>query len=155
VHNYCSEMARDMHLCKAPGAIHILTNADLIQLHALFPTVFRLKEVDHDKDHHPEGDGFHHTLRCLKCVKKPNPNLVLAILLHDTGKATTMTEGNGFRFPRRSMESRRISGRECRRVYPTSMYSMSSQVQSLSSRSRRFPGTTMKCWLTPASTMIL
>jgi tRNA nucleotidyltransferase/poly(A) polymerase len=80
-------------------------------LESLLPEVSRLKEVDHDKDHHPEGDGFYHTLRCLKCVKKPNPNLMLAILLHDTGKATTMTEGNGFRFPRHSMESRRIAGR--------------------------------------------
>jgi tRNA nucleotidyltransferase/poly(A) polymerase len=77
----------------------------------LLPEVSRLKNVGHDKDHHPEGDAFHHTLRCLKCVKKPNPNLMFAILLHDTGKATTMSGGNGFRFPKHSLESRRIAER--------------------------------------------
>jgi tRNA nucleotidyltransferase/poly(A) polymerase len=84
-------------------------------LDLLLPEISRLKEVDHDKDHHPEGDGFHHTLRCLACVKKPNPNLMLAILLHDTGKATTMSEGNGFRFPKHSVEGGRIAERVLRR----------------------------------------
>jgi tRNA nucleotidyltransferase/poly(A) polymerase len=85
-------------------------------LSQLLPEVSRLKNVSHDKDHHPEGDAFHHTLRCLKCVKKPNPNLMFAILLHDTGKATTMSGGNGFRFPKHSLESRRIAERVLRRL---------------------------------------
>jgi len=84
-------------------------------LEKLLPEISRLKTVSHDKDHHPEGDAYHHTLRCLKCVKKPNPNLMLAILLHDTGKAPTMSGGNGFRFPKHSMESRKIAEQVLRR----------------------------------------
>ena len=84
-------------------------------LEALLPELIRLKQVYHDKDHHPEGDAFHHTLRCLGCVKEPNKNLMMAILLHDLGKATTMNGGNGYRFPNHANESRKIADSVLRR----------------------------------------
>jgi tRNA nucleotidyltransferase/poly(A) polymerase len=84
-------------------------------LEPFLPELVRLKQVYHDKDHHPEGDAFNHTLRCLGCVKEPNQNLMIAILLHDLGKATTMNDGNGFRFPNHATESRKIAERVLRR----------------------------------------
>ncbi len=78
-------------------------------LEHLLPELARLKDVCHDKDHHPEGNAFAHTLRCLACVKEPNSNLMMAILLHDIGKATTMNNGNGFRFPNHAHESMKIA----------------------------------------------
>jgi len=84
-------------------------------LETLLPELVRLKEVYHDKDHHPEGNAFTHTLRCLACVKEPNKNLMMAILLHDLGKATTISSGNGFRFPDHANESRKIADRVLRR----------------------------------------
>jgi tRNA nucleotidyltransferase/poly(A) polymerase len=86
-------------------------------LKPLLPELVRLKEVYHDKDHHPEGNAFTHTLRCLACVKEPNKNLMMAILLHDIGKATTMNNGNGFRFPNHAHESMKIADRVLRRLY--------------------------------------
>jgi hypothetical protein len=48
-------------------------------------------------------------------VKEPNKNLMMAILLHDLGKATTINNGNGFRFPDHANESRKIAGSVLRR----------------------------------------
>jgi tRNA nucleotidyltransferase/poly(A) polymerase len=98
---------------RADRALMLLDTWSILE--RLVPEVHRLKMVVHDKDHHPEGDAFNHTMSCLRCVKQPNPNLMLAILLHDTGKATTKSDGSGFRFPKHSKESRRIADRVIRR----------------------------------------
>lgn len=87
-------------------------------LDIIIPELRALKGVDQDKDHHPEGNGFLHTLHCLKCVKKPNRNLMMAILLHDTGKA--VTQGNGrssVPFPEHSSASKLIARKVLHRFY--------------------------------------
>jgi len=76
-----------------------------------------LKLVHQDKDHHPEGNAFRHTLQCMKFVKKPNKNLMMAILLHDTGKATTMSMRTMHRFPNHAYESKVISRDILRRFH--------------------------------------
>jgi tRNA nucleotidyltransferase/poly(A) polymerase len=78
-------------------------------LDALLPEVSRLKLVEQDKDHHPEGDAFLHTLHCLQHVKKPSPNLMLALLLHDTGKAVSRSGRISRPFPNHAVESRKIA----------------------------------------------
>jgi hypothetical protein len=79
-------------------------------LRHLLPELTALKEVNQDKDHHPEGNGFTHTLRCLKFVKKPAVNLIMAILLHDTGKASTESSAKKMRtFPNHSNVSTGIA----------------------------------------------
>ena len=79
-------------------------------LDKVLPELVALKSVDQDKDHHPEGNGFLHTLSCLECVKKPNRNLMMAILLHDTGKAVTKENGRvSLPFPEHSSASRLIA----------------------------------------------
>jgi tRNA nucleotidyltransferase/poly(A) polymerase len=78
-------------------------------LRELLPEVDRLKQVEQDKDHHPEGNAFWHTLSCLRYVKKPNPNLMIAIMLHDTGKAVTRSNEPEQPFPNHSKASRAIA----------------------------------------------
>jgi tRNA nucleotidyltransferase/poly(A) polymerase len=107
-----------LHICsteRAGSAMELLDRWGVID--TLLPEVACLKQVLHDKDHHPEGNAFWHTIRSLKCVKSPNRNLMMAILLHDTGKATTRKEGNGKRFPNHSGESRKIAGNVLRRFH--------------------------------------
>jgi tRNA nucleotidyltransferase/poly(A) polymerase len=84
-------------------------------LDVLLPEVTRLKKVEHDKDHHPEGNAFRHTLRCLKFVKKKDKNLMMAVLLHDTGKANTYSRGNDRSFPNHAGEGREIARTVLRR----------------------------------------
>ncbi len=84
-------------------------------LEVLLPEVASLKNVEHDKDHHPEGDGFRHTLRCLQCVKRQDKNLMMAVLLHDTGKASTYSRRNGSPFPNHAGESKMIARKVLRR----------------------------------------
>jgi len=89
-------------------ALILLDELDI--LGQLLPELSLLKQVDQDKDHHPEGNGFWHTLECVKCVKKPNRTLMMAILLHDTGKAVTLAEREKHKpFPNHSSESGRIA----------------------------------------------
>jgi len=84
----------------------------------VFPELAALKSVDQDKDHHPEGNGFLHTLHCLNHVKKPNQNLMMAILLHDTGKAVTKENGRtSLRFPDHSSASKIIAKKVLNRFY--------------------------------------
>jgi tRNA nucleotidyltransferase/poly(A) polymerase len=107
-----------LHICsteRAGSALELLDRWNVFD--TLLPEVACLKQVFHDKDHHPEGNAFWHTLRSLKCVKSPNRNLMMAILIHDTGKATTRKEGNGKRFPNHSGESRKIAGNVLRRFH--------------------------------------
>ncbi len=86
----------------------------------LIPEIAVLKEVNQDKDHHPEGNGFWHTLQCMRFVKRPTKPLMMAILLHDTGKAVTQV-GNrrGSPFPKHSIASTRIARRVLKRFYFT------------------------------------
>lgn len=51
-----------------------------------WPELYDLAHVDHEKDFHPEGDGWDHTLQALTHRKRPKQILSLALLLHDVGK---------------------------------------------------------------------
>jgi UTP:GlnB (protein PII) uridylyltransferase len=108
-----SDFVDSLNSKHAETAVSLLEKWGILEF--FVPELVRLKKVFHDKDHHPEGNAFAHTLRCLSCVKEPNKNLMVAILLHDLGKATTRNHGNGFRFPDHATESRRIADRVLRR----------------------------------------
>lgn len=87
-------------------------------LDTIIPEITALKGVNQDKDHHPEGNGFLHTLLCLKCVKRPNRNLMMAILLHDTGKVVTQENGRStMPFPEHSSASKLIGRKVLRRFH--------------------------------------
>jgi tRNA nucleotidyltransferase/poly(A) polymerase len=101
---------------RAYEALTFLDEWNILEL--LLPEVSVLKNVNQDKDHHPEGNGFRHTLSCLRFVKKPNKNLMMAILLHDTGKAVTATNHkNGKAFPNHSSASKTIAKKVLSRFY--------------------------------------
>ena len=101
---------------RAYEALSFLDEWNILEL--LIPEVSVLKTVNQDKDHHPEGNGFWHTLSCMRCVKKPNKNLMMAILLHDTGKALTATKHkNGNAFPNHSSASKAIAKKVLNRFY--------------------------------------
>jgi len=108
-----SDFVDSLNSKHAETAISLLEEWGVLE--AFLPELVRLKLVYHDKDHHPEGNAFTHTVRCLACVKEPNKNLMMAILLHDLGKATTRNDGNGFRFPDHAGESRKMADRVLRR----------------------------------------
>ncbi len=86
-------------------------------LERILPEVSSLKMIHQDKDYHPEGDVFNHTLRCLKHLKKPDKNIVMAALLHDTGKAVTRERGtSNIPFPNHSRASKSIARRVLKRL---------------------------------------
>lgn len=85
-------------------------------LEKILPEVSKLKMIHQDKDFHPEGDVFNHTLRCLKHLKKPKKNIVMAALLHDTGKAIAKERGTNYLpFPNHSRASKSIAHRVLKR----------------------------------------
>jgi hypothetical protein len=74
------------------GLEHLRTAGFIAQY---WPELAALTGVDHDKDFHPEGDGWHHSLEALRQRNGADPLLSLALLLHDIGK--TVAERNGER----------------------------------------------------------
>ncbi len=62
-----------------------------------WPELAALASVDHAKDHHPEGGGWAHTMETFSHRKTADLTLSLALLLHDTGKARSVSaEGRRF-----------------------------------------------------------
>jgi poly(A) polymerase len=62
-----------------------------------WPLLDSLRRVEHTKDHHPEGNGWNHTLETFRFRKKMDFVTDVAMLLHDVGKATAKSEeGNRF-----------------------------------------------------------
>jgi hypothetical protein len=64
--------------------LRILEKNDLIRY--IFPELLNLKSVYHDKENHPEGDAFEHSLRTLKYIDSNDFIFVFSTLFHDIGK---------------------------------------------------------------------
>ncbi|MGC8846917.1 MAG: CCA tRNA nucleotidyltransferase, partial [Candidatus Hydrogenedens sp.] len=79
-------------------AFEILDRTGLLE--EILPEISALKGIEQDKEYHPEGDVFIHTLQTLKYLNNPSPKLALAILLHDVGKKQTITYTDRIRFPK-------------------------------------------------------
>ncbi|HOJ50900.1 MAG TPA: HD domain-containing protein [Spirochaetota bacterium] len=58
------------------------------------PEIEELKKVDHDKDYHPEGDGFDHLIETASYIKTTDYAFAWATLLHDIGKPFSFKEEN-------------------------------------------------------------
>ncbi len=67
-------------------------------LEICLPELFEMRNIFQDKEHHPEGDVFTHTLECFKYVDSPDLTLALALLLHDIGKPDTVSSKSDARF---------------------------------------------------------
>jgi len=63
-------------------------------LKVIFPELYNLIGVEHSPDHHPEGDGFEHTLSAIDyaCELSDKISVRFATLTHDFGKALTKKE---------------------------------------------------------------
>jgi tRNA nucleotidyltransferase (CCA-adding enzyme) len=64
-------------------------------LDVILPEISRLNEYDHDKESHPEGNVFRHTLSALECSEYRDSTTNLAILFHDVGKPDTFKLRDG------------------------------------------------------------
>lgn len=64
--------------------LNLLLNSGFIEQY--WPELHSMVKVHHDKDHHPEGDLWHHVLEAMRQRKNKSLILSLAILLHDIGK---------------------------------------------------------------------
>jgi poly(A) polymerase len=62
-----------------------------------WPELFRMKDVSHSKEYHPEGDAWAHTMETFKYRKSFDLLTSLALLLHDAGKPDARKqEGRAF-----------------------------------------------------------
>ncbi len=68
-------------------------------LEKIIPEIKDLKGCPQDKEFHPEGDVFAHTMQCFKNFRTDNRMLAISLLLHDIGKPYTITYSPSLRFP--------------------------------------------------------
>jgi poly(A) polymerase len=90
-----AEMAR---LLTAPAAGRhegLRLMGDLGLMAVLLPEVEGEKGVRQGPTVHPEGDVFVHSLLAVRVLREPTPELALATLLHDVGKAGTAVLRDG------------------------------------------------------------
>lgn len=93
----------------------LLRRGIAVLLSSAFPA---MEQTGQDKDHHPEGDVWKHSLECLKYQKMEDPALSWAILLHDSGKPVS-TSVNGRRFDGHAQLGAREASRLLRNLeYP-------------------------------------
>lgn len=71
---------------------------DLGLLAVVLPEIDALAGVPQPPDHHPEGDVWVHTKRCLDTLREPSFDLALAVLLHDVGKPRCIAITDRIRF---------------------------------------------------------
>jgi len=74
---------------KFADAIVQLDKVGLLQ--HILPEIYKMKEFEHEKEHHPEGGVYDHTLSALRANDSDDYILNLAILFHDIGKVNTKT----------------------------------------------------------------
>ncbi|PID56847.1 phosphohydrolase [candidate division KSB3 bacterium] len=94
--------------------IDLLDQSGLLRY--ILPEVFAMKGVQQDPEFHPEGDVFEHTRRMLQLMKNVSPELAMAVLLHDIGKAPTCTKTDRIRFHGHASRGAEIADELCLRL---------------------------------------
>jgi poly(A) polymerase len=95
--------------------ISILSKSDF--LGKIFPEVEALKKVSHEKDFHPEGNAYEHTIECFKYIESPSIELALSVLLHDIGKAKAIQNKNSkYKFPKHASIGANLAKNALRRL---------------------------------------
>ncbi len=84
--------------CREPyEPLKIAHSSGLLEM--CIPELSELKDVFQDKEHHPEGDVFTHTIECFRHLSSPDITLAMATLMHDVAKPCTATMDINRRFP--------------------------------------------------------
>lgn len=75
------------------------TLIDVGILHDILPEFMAMEGLEHNKEHHPEGEGkvLGHIMECLNASKFNDPVINLGVLFHDFGKATTYELKDGYK----------------------------------------------------------
>jgi poly(A) polymerase len=84
-----------LRLLESPApqlGFHILMETGFIQEH--WPLLQSMKGVVQDKDFHPEGDVWDHTLEMYRHMKTADAVTAMGILVHDCGKAFAARQNN-------------------------------------------------------------
>ena len=71
--------------------LRLLMDCGFIRRH--WNVLAAMKGVEQSKEYHPEGDVWEHTLQTFSHVKERDTAVLLALLLHDTGKAFAAPKG--------------------------------------------------------------
>lgn len=76
---------------KALNTRDFMQYAESMSTFGELPELYELIGVQQPKEHHPEGDAYAHTIRCLEeCDRfRMSPEVKFAVLCHDFGKAIT------------------------------------------------------------------
>jgi len=67
----------------------IVTMKDIGLLNVFLPEIVKMDEFEHEVEHHPEGNVFHHTIDAIRNTGSEDAIVNLATLLHDVGKIET------------------------------------------------------------------
>ncbi|MCK5431460.1 MAG: CCA tRNA nucleotidyltransferase [Gammaproteobacteria bacterium] len=86
-------------VCGARKTIDLLIETELIG--EIFPEVLKLSECSQNKEYHPEGDAFLHTMQSLEWADGHNftPIQKMATLLHDIGKMSRSEYFDADKYP--------------------------------------------------------
>ncbi|MBN2430847.1 MAG: HD domain-containing protein [Acidobacteria bacterium] len=82
----------------------------------ILPELEPLPGCPQDKEFHPEGDVFVHTLECFRHVRHAPLPMALGLLFHDVGKPATLTVDKHIHFPRHSSVGADIARGALRRL---------------------------------------
>lgn len=86
-------LLRKIGLSKHPWkGMDLLMKSGFIDEH--WPLLAKMRGVEQNKEFHPEGDVWDHTLETFRYIKKPDFQIFTALLLHDSGKPFSRSEGN-------------------------------------------------------------
>lgn len=85
------EVVRMFSLSGRQGARAVRLMQSFGLLEAVLPEIRALEGLPHNPEHHPEGGVLEHTLAALEAGGNDEPDVNLAILFHDAGKAETLS----------------------------------------------------------------
>jgi poly(A) polymerase len=107
-----TKMLTGPHPARAVGMLH---EAGVLGI--VLPEVDRLAGLEQPPEFHPEGDVLTHTIKALALLERRTPVTAWATLLHDVGKAETMTVTDRIRFNNHHRVGARIAAGILRRLH--------------------------------------
>jgi poly(A) polymerase len=89
---------------------------ELGALERIIPELAALRGCPQDKEYHPEGDVWVHTLECFRRCRRLPLGLALGLLFHDIAKPPTLVVEKTVSFPGHSALGAAMAGRILRRL---------------------------------------